>query len=72
MKKLQCFLKKQLDTRGITLHRFSKMTGIPVRTLGTYYGNRRTYLNFDHLTRMCESLNCQPGDLFNIAEGIEP
>jgi putative transcriptional regulator len=56
-------LDKLLADRGMTLTELSEQVGISVVNLSILKNGRARAIRFSTLTRLCQALNCQPGDL---------
>jgi putative transcriptional regulator len=56
-------LNELLEERGQTLYWLWKQTGIRYATVWQMGKNEVARLNLDALDRVCEALECQPGDL---------
>jgi len=61
MIKLQ--LDEMLEQRGKTLYWLWKQTGVRYATVWQMGKGEVVRLNLDALNRVCEALECQPGDL---------
>ena len=53
-----------LKARGRTFYWLAKETGISHTTLWRLKKDKALGINFVTLEKLCEALNCQPGDLF--------
>jgi putative transcriptional regulator len=53
-----------LKTRGRTFYWLAKETGISHTTLWRLKKGRALGINFITLEKLCETLDCQPGDVF--------
>ncbi len=56
-------LKEILESRGITRYQLSKMTDIKYQTIDNYYKNRVIRYDSYILSKICEALDCQIGDI---------
>jgi putative transcriptional regulator len=56
-------LDKLLAERGMTLTELSELVGVSVVNLSILKNGRARAIRFSTLTRLCEALDCQPGDL---------
>jgi putative transcriptional regulator len=56
-------LDKLLAERGMTLTELSERVGVSVVNLSILKNGRARAIRFSTLTRLCEALDCQPGDL---------
>jgi putative transcriptional regulator len=58
-----------LKTRGRTFYWLAKETGISHTTLWRLKKGKALGINFDTLEKMCQTLQCQPGDLLSHVNG---
>ena len=58
-------LDKLLADRGMTLTELSDRVGVSVVNLSILKNGRARAIRFSTLTRLCEVLDCQPGDLLS-------
>jgi putative transcriptional regulator len=58
-------LDKLLADRGITLTELSERVGISVVNLSILKNGHARAIRFSTLTRLCQALDCQPGDLLS-------
>ncbi len=56
-------LDKVLADRGMTLTELSERVGVSVVNLSILKNGHARAIRFSTLTRLCEALDCQPGDL---------
>jgi putative transcriptional regulator len=56
-------LDELLKERGMTLTELSHRVGIAVVNLSILKNGHAKAIRFSTLTRLCDALNCQPGDL---------
>jgi putative transcriptional regulator len=56
-------LDRLLDERGMTLAELAERVGITYANLSILKNNRARAIRFTTLARLCEELECQPGDL---------
>jgi putative transcriptional regulator len=56
-------LDELLAARGMTLSRLANEVGITVVNLSVLKNGRAKAIRFSTLSRLCEVLECQPGDL---------
>ena len=56
-------LDEVLAARGMTLTELSELVGITIVNLSILKNGRARAIRFSTLTRLCEVLDCQPGDL---------
>lgn len=52
-----------LAARGMTLTELSELVGVTIVNLSILKNGRARAIRFGTLTRLCEVLDCQPGDL---------
>ncbi|MDQ1702548.1 MAG: putative transcriptional regulator [Frankiaceae bacterium] len=52
-----------LAARGLTLTELSARVGVTIANLSILKNGRARAIRFSTLTRLCEELRCQPGDL---------
>jgi len=58
-----------LQTRGRTFYWLAKQTGISHTTLWRLKKAKALGINFDTLDRLCDVLECQPGDVLFHVDG---
>jgi len=56
-------LDKLLADRGMTLTELSERVGVSVVNLSILKNGHARAIRFSTLTRLCQALGCQPGDL---------
>jgi len=56
-------LTELLEEKGVTLYRLAKETDLAYSTLHKFSNGRTVSIDFRVLDLICETLNCQPGDL---------
>lgn len=61
-----CHLDDLLAERGMTLTELADRVGVTVVNLSVLKNNRARAIRFSTLTRLCEVLGCQPGDVFSV------
>jgi len=64
-----CHLDDLLAERGMTLTELADRVGVTVVNLSVLKNNRARAIRFSTLTRLCEVLGCQPGDVFSVRTG---
>lgn len=62
--RIVCKLDELLKLRGLTLTELSRRVDVSVVNLSVLKNNRGRAIRFTTLTRLCEELQCSPGDLF--------
>ena len=58
-----------LRERGLTLAELAERVGITYANLSILKNNHARAIRFSTLTRLCEELDCQPGDLLRWTGG---
>ena len=58
-------LDELLAARGMTLTQLSEQVGVTIVNLSILKNGRARAIRFSTLTRLCEALDCQPGDLLS-------
>ena len=58
-------LDKLLADRGMTLTELSERVGVSVVNLSILKNGHARAIRFSTLTRICQALGCQPGDLLS-------
>jgi putative transcriptional regulator len=58
-------LDELLAARGMTLTELADRAGITIANLSILKNGRARAVRFSTLTRLCEILDCQPGDLIS-------
>jgi len=58
-------LDQLLADRGMTLTELSERVGISLVNLSILKNGRARAIRFSTLTRLCQALDCQPGDLLS-------
>lgn len=62
-----CHLDELLEARGLTLVALAEMVGVTPVNLSVMKNNRAKAVRYSTLTALCDALECQPGDLFSVA-----
>jgi putative transcriptional regulator len=62
-----CHLGRLLEERDLTLVQLAAMTGVTVANLSVLKNDRARATRFTTLTAICDALECQPGDLLEVA-----
>jgi putative transcriptional regulator len=60
-------LDRLLEERGMTLTELSARVGVSIVNLSILKNGKARAIRFSTLTRLCEELDCQPGDLLGYA-----
>jgi len=58
-------LDKLLADRGMTLSELSELVGVTIVNLSILKNGRARAIRFSTLSKLCEVLECQPGDLLS-------
>ena len=58
-------LDKLLAERGMTLTELSERVGVSIVNLSILKNGHARAIRFSTLTRLCQALGCQPGDLLS-------
>jgi putative transcriptional regulator len=58
-----------LTERGMTLTELADRVGITIVNLSILKNGRARAIRFSTLSRLCEELRCQPGDLLRYRDG---
>jgi len=64
---IQVRLDQLLTERGMTLTELADRVGITIVNLSILKNGRARAIRFSTLARLCEELQCQPGDLLRFA-----
>jgi len=64
-------LRKLLQAKGLTPYRLAKTSGLSLKTIYklTREDGRFDRIAADTMARICQSLDCQPGDLLELSPG---
>jgi putative transcriptional regulator len=62
-------LDELLQKKGRTFYWLAKETGISHTTLWRLKKGKAQGLNFDTLRKLCQALECRPGDVLSITNG---
>jgi len=63
---VQVHLDHLLAERGMTLTELADRVGVTVVNLSILKNGRAKAIRFTTLTRICQELGCQPGDLLSV------
>ncbi|MDQ2814319.1 MAG: helix-turn-helix transcriptional regulator [Actinomycetota bacterium] len=69
---MQLHLDELLTRRGLTLTELSARVGITIVNLSILKNGRARAIRFSTLARLCEALDCQPGELLSYQPGPPP
>lgn len=64
--RVQVHLDRLLAERGMTLTELADQVGVTVVNLSVLKNGRAKAIRFSTLTRICQVLGCQPGDLLSV------
>ncbi|MFD0022931.1 helix-turn-helix domain-containing protein [Streptomyces sp. NPDC058382] len=62
---IEIHLTRLLAERGMTLTELSAQVGITIANLSVLKNGRAKAIRFSTLSRICDVLDCQPGDLMS-------
>jgi putative transcriptional regulator len=65
-------LDKLLADRGMTLTELSERVGVSVVNLSILKNGHARAIRFSTLTRLCQALDCEPGDLLSYQNAGSP
>jgi putative transcriptional regulator len=65
-------LDELLSRRGLTLTQLSAMVGVTVVNLSVLKNGHARAVRFSTLARLCEALDCQPGELLSHQPPLAP
>jgi putative transcriptional regulator len=60
---ISVYLDELLAARGMTLTQLAELVGVTVVNLSILKNGRARAIRFSTLSRLCQVLDCQPGDL---------
>lgn len=66
--RIVCKLDELLELRDMTLAELARRVDVSVVNLSVLKNNRGRAIRFTTLTRLCEELQCSPGDLFGLRD----
>ena len=66
-----CHLDVLLADREMTLTALAEAVGLTVVNLSILKNDRAKAVRFSTLTRICDVLGCQPGDVFSLASAAD-
>ena len=66
--RIVCRLDELLVERGMTLTALAETIGVTIVNLSVLKNQRAKAVRFSTLTAICDALECQPGDLFVLAD----
>jgi len=64
--KMTIYLKELRNKRNLSQHRLAQLCDMTIPNLQKYEYGKMKSIPFLTLERMCNALNCQPGDLFTL------
>ncbi len=64
--RIVCHLDRLLAERQMTLTELAERVGVTVVNLSVLKNDRAKAVRFSTLTRVCDVLDCQPGDVFTL------
>jgi putative transcriptional regulator len=66
--RIVCRLDELLAARGMTLTALADRIGVTIVNLSVLKNQHAKAIRFSTLTAICDALDCQPGDLFDVVE----
>ena len=63
--RIEVHLDRLLEERGLTLTDLAARVGITLANLSILKNGRARAIRFSTMARLCEALECQPGDLLS-------
>jgi putative transcriptional regulator len=69
---IEVHLDRVLLARGMTLTELSERAGVTIVNLSILKNGHARAIRFSTLTKLCEVLDCQPGDLLSCAVPARP
>ncbi|HEY2700268.1 MAG TPA: helix-turn-helix transcriptional regulator [Pseudonocardiaceae bacterium] len=69
---VEVHLDALLAARGLTLTELANRVGITIANLSILKNGRARAIRFSTLTRLCDELDCQPGDLLAVRRARQP
>jgi putative transcriptional regulator len=70
--RIVCHLDRLLADRQMTLAALAEAAGITVANLSVLKNDRAKAVRFSTLTRICEALDCHPGEVFSLTPKDRP
>ena len=64
--KIKINVAEWLGKRKMTRNQLSVATGIRPATIANYYYETLKRIEVDHLAKICQALDCTPGDLLEV------
>lgn len=64
--RIRCHLEQLLEDRSMTLNELADRVGVSRANLSSLKNNRARAVRFSTLTRICEVLGCDVGDLLSV------
>jgi len=68
--RIVCHLDRLLADRQMTLTALAEQVGLTVVNLSVLKNDRAKAVRFSTLTRICDVLGCQPGEVFSLAPPV--
>ncbi|MDN3028668.1 helix-turn-helix transcriptional regulator [Streptomyces sp. S.PB5] len=69
---IEVHLDKLLSERGMTVTELAQRVGVTNVNLSVLKNGRAKAIRFTTLTRLCEALQCQPGDILSYTPTTKP
>lgn len=65
--KINITIDELLDKKGLTRYWLSKETGMTYQNISNLCSGKTTSIIFEKLVRICNALECEPGDIINVS-----
>ena len=65
---IKCYLSRMLGEKRITIREVHEKTGLSRNTISNLYNEKSKMVDFDTLEKICRFLDCQVGDLLEVAD----
>jgi putative transcriptional regulator len=65
---IKCNLSRIMGEKRITIKEVHEKTGLSRNTISAIYNEKAKMIDLDTLEKLCRFLNCQVGDLLELAE----
>jgi putative transcriptional regulator len=69
---IEVHLDRVLAERGMTLTQLAEEVGVTIVNLSVLKNGRARAIRFSTLSRICQVLDCQPGDLLTRGSRVAP
>lgn len=65
---IKCHLSRIMGEKRITIKEVHEKTGLSRNTISAIYNEKAKMIDLDTLEKLCRFLNCQIGDLLELAD----